>query len=244
MMVVAAAREIRDDELVFVGMRLPLLAFFVAKLNHAPGAIGLYENGVIRETPASRMLYTMADLPNLQHATFCGQMLDVMALLQQGRVGVGLLGAAEVDRMGNLNSTWGRRAGRTVRLPGAGGACDIVCLARRTVVLIAHEPERLVDRVEYVTSPGYGAGDGWRRAQGLPVGSGPAAIVTTMGVLRFATDGEAYLASIHPGVAVEDVLFHTGWALRVADELSETPAPTAGELAALRRFDPDHFWTH
>ncbi len=242
-MVVTAAREIRDGELVFVGMRLPLLAFLVAKRTHAPQAIGLYENGVIRETPAPHMLYTMADLPNLEGATFCGGMLDVMSLLQQGRVDLGLLGAAEVDRMGNLNTTWGRHEGRNVRLPGSGGACDIACLARRTVVLVPHDRRRLVDCVGYITSPGYGAGGAWRRAQGLPAGSGPAAIITTMGVLRFTAEGESCLVSVHSGVRVEDALANTGWPLQVSDELHETRAPSPAELDALRAFDPDRFWT-
>ena len=115
LMVAAAAREIRDGEWAFVGMRLPLLAFLVAKRLHAPRAVGLYENGLIREQPAPEMLYTMADPPNQRGATFCGQMIDVMSLLQQGRVDVGFLGAAEVDRHGNLNSTWGSRDGHAVQ---------------------------------------------------------------------------------------------------------------------------------
>ena len=241
-MVVAAAGEIRDGELVFVGMRLPMLAFLVAHRTHAPTAIGLYENGVIREEPAPELLYTMADPPNLLRATLCGTMLDVMGLLQQGRVNVGFLGAAEVDRMGNLNSTWGSRDGRHVRLPGSGGACDIACLAQRTVVLLEHDRRRLVERVQYITSPGYGSGNSWRRAQGLPARSGPSAVITTKGVLRFTPDGEAYLASIHPGVSVEEVLSNTGWTLRVADNLVETPAPRAQELAVMRELDPKGFW--
>jgi glutaconate CoA-transferase subunit B len=244
LMVAAAAREIRDAELVFVGMRLPLLAFLVAKRTHAPAAIGLYENGVIRESPAPEMLYTMADPPNLRGATQCGQMLDVMGLLQQGRVDVGFLGAAEVDRFGNLNSVWGHRAGQAIRLPGSGGACDIACLARRTVVLLEHDRTRLVERVNHVTSPGYGSGDSWRRAQGLPGGSGPSAVITTLGVLRFTGDGEAFLASVHPGVRVEDVLSNTGWTLRVAEDLLETGSPTPAELAVTRELDPDGFWTN
>jgi len=243
LMVAAAGREIRDAEMVFVGMRLPMLAFLVAKRTHAPAAIGLYENGVIRETPAAELLYTMADPPNLRGATLCGQMLDVMGLLQQGRVHVGFLGAAEVDRFGNLNSTWGRRGGQAIRLPGSGGACDIACLAQRTVVLLEHDRHRLVERVGHITSPGYGSGDSWRRAQGLPAGSGPSAVITTLGVLRFTSDGEAYLASIHPGVRVEDVLSNTGWTLSVADDLLETPAPSKAELAVMREVDPQGFWT-
>lgn len=243
LMVAATAREVRDGELAFVGMRLPLLSFLVAKRTHAPHAVGLYENGVIRETPSPELLYTMADPPNLRGATFCGQMLDVMSLMQQGRVNVGFLGAAEVDRFGNLNTTWGHRGGVQTRLPGSGGACDIACLAQRTVVLLQHEPARLVERVSYVTSPGYGSGNTWRRAQGLPAKSGPSALITTMGVLRFGADGEAYLASVHPGVRVEDVLANTGWTLRVADALMETPAPSDEELAVIRELDPKRFWT-
>lgn len=242
-MVAAAAREIADGELVFVGMRLPLLAFLVAKRTHAPHAIGLYENGVIRETPSPQMLYTMGDAPNLRGATFCGQMLDVMSLLQQGRVQVGFLGAAEVDRFGNLNSTWGRQGAENIRLPGSGGACDIACLAQRTVVLLAHERHRLSDRVAHVTSPGFGSGESWRRARGLPARSGPSAVITTRGILRFGADGEAFLASVHPGVEVEEVLANTSWTLRVADDLETTHLPTEAELRAMTELDPEKFWT-
>jgi glutaconate CoA-transferase, subunit B len=243
LMVAAAAREIRDGELVFVGMRLPLLAFLVAKQTHAPNAVGLYESGIIRETPATEPVYTMGDPPNLRGATFCGGMLDVMALLQQGRVDMGFLGAAELDRFGNLNTTWGQHDSRPIRLPGSGGACDIACLARRTVVLLEHNRRRLVERVRYITSPGYGVGDGWRRLQGLPARSGPCAVVTTLGVLRFTAEGEAFLASIHPGVRVEEILSNTGWTLRVADDVKETPEPTPAELGVMRKADPSGLWT-
>ncbi len=242
-MVAAAAREIHDRELVFVGMRLPMIAFAVAKRTHAPGAMGLFENGVIRDTPAPELLYTMGDPPNLRNASYCGDMLSVMSLLQQGRINVGFLGAAEVDRFGNLNTTWGSRGGQQMRLPGSGGACDIASLSQRTVVLLEHNRQRLVPRVGYITSPGNGTGNGWRRGQGLPLRSGPSAIITTMGVLRFGEDGEAYLASAHPGVSVEDVLSDTGWTLRVADDLATTPEPNAAELAVIREIDTNHFWT-
>lgn len=243
LMIAAAAREIGDGELVFVGMRLPMLAFLVARGTRAPSAIGLFENGIIRETPAPELLYTMGDPPNLRGATQCVQMIDVMGLLQQGRVHVGFLGAAEIDRFGNLNTTWGHRDRETQRLPGSGGACDIACLARRMVVLLVHQRERLCERVSHITSPGYGSGNGWRRAQGLPGDSGPSAIITTLGILRFGPDGEAYLASVHPGVSVEEVLANTGWTLRVADELMETIPPSDEELGVIRELDPNHFWT-
>ncbi len=241
-MVCAAAREIRDGEVVFVGMRLPLIAFVVAKKTHAPNAVGLFENGVIRNTPASELIYTMGDTPNIKGATQCLDMMGVMSLLQSGRVHLGFLGAAEVDRFANLNSTEVRGEGKFTRLPGSGGACDIASLAQRFVVLLEHSKRRLPERVSYVTSPGNGSGGSWRKDVGLPRG-GPAAVITTKSVLRFTEDGEAYLASVHPGVTVDDVLANTGWKLRVADEVRVTLAPTDAELATVREYDKEGFWT-
>src|SRR5438270_2158754 len=183
LVVSAAAREIHDGKVVFVGMRLPLIAFAVAKQTHAPNAVGLFENGVIRTTPARELIYTMADPPNILGATQCLDMLGVMSLLQSGRVDLGFLGAAEVDRFGNLNSTQvGNPGGEGfVKLPGWGGACDIASLAKRFIVLLEHSERRLPERVSYITSPGNGDGGesgAWRVRQGLPRG-GPAAAITT-----------------------------------------------------------------
>src|SRR5205823_6543424 len=136
LMVAAAAREIKNGEVVFVGMRLPLIAFVVAKKTHAPNAVGLFENGVIRTTPSPELIYTMADPPNILGATQCLDMMGVMSLLQAGRVHLGFLGAAEVDRYGNLNSTQVKGKDGMVRLPGSGGACDVASLAHRFVVLL------------------------------------------------------------------------------------------------------------
>ncbi len=242
LMVATAAREIRDRDVVFVGMRLPLIAFVVAKKNHAPNAVGLFENGVIRSTPAPELIYTMADPPNIFGATQCLDMMGVMSLLQAGRVHLGFLGAAEVDRFGNLNSTEVRGPKGVTRLPGSGGACDIASLAQRFVVLLEHSKERLPERVSYVTSPGNGDGSGWRQRVGLPRG-GPAAVITTKAVLRFGDDGEACLSSAHPGVEVEEVISSTGWKLRMAGEVSLTPEPSVEELKAIREYDKDGFWT-
>ena len=242
LMVAAAAREIRDREVVFVGMRLPLIAFVVAKRTHAPNAVGLFENGVIRSTPAPELIYTMADPPNILGATQCLDMMGVMSLLQSGRVDLGFLGAAEVDRYGNLNSTQVRGDKGLTRLPGSGGACDIASMAKRFVVLLEHSKRRLPARVSYVTSPGYGNGAGWRQRVGLARG-GPSAAITTKCVLRFGEDGEAYLATVHPGVSVEDVVENTGWKLKVAEHVTDTPAPTEAELRAIREYDTKGFWT-
>ena len=154
LMVCAAAREIKDGELVFVGMRLPLIAFVVAKKTHAPNAIGLFENGVIRSTPAPELIYTMADPPNILGATQCLDMLGVMSLLQSGRVDLGFLGAAEVDRFGNLNSTQVQGPRGMIRLPGR--AAPATSRHLRIVLLYCSNTrrERLPERVSFMTSPG------------------------------------------------------------------------------------------
>jgi glutaconate CoA-transferase subunit B len=260
LMVCAAAREIKDGEVVFVGMRLPLIAFVVAKQTHAPNAVGLFENGVVRTTPARELIYTMADPPNILGATQCLDMLSVMGMLQSGRVDLGFLGAAEVDRFGNLNSTQVRKANSEsqiakcdcIRLPGSGGACDIASLAKRFVVLLEHSRQRLPQRVNYITSPGNGEGGNWRSQVGLPRG-GPMAVITTKCILRFADEliagllgcetGEAYLAAVHPGVSVDEVVANTGWPLRVAHHVSETALPSERELHAIREYDREGFWT-
>src|SRR5438105_5421772 len=245
LMVAVASREIRDGDLVFVGMRLPILAYAVARNSHAPTARGLFEVGLMRDQPATEFLGTMGDPPNVAGALWATRMSNVMALLAQGLVDLGFIGGAEVDRFGNLNTSYvGDPARPKVKLPGSGGGADIAILSRRWVTLMRHERRRLVKDVSFITSPGFGAGSpGWRQRHGLP-GSGPAAIVTTMAVLRFPDGGgEAYLASLHPGSSLDDVRANTGWDLRVGPELAVTASPTAEELAELRRLDPDGFWT-
>jgi glutaconate CoA-transferase subunit B len=243
-MVTAAAREIRDGDLVFVGMRLPILAYGVARSSHAPSARALFELGLMRDEPAGAFLATMGDPPNVRGALWATRMSDVMALLAQGAVDLGFIGGAEVDRFGNLNTSYiGGPVRPATKLPGSGGGADIAILSRRWVTLMSHERRRLVERVSYVTSPGFGDGPGWRKRNGLP-GGGPTAIVTTMAVLRFPPGGgEAYLASVHPGRSVEQVRAETGWDLAVAAEVGTTPEPTDHELAEIRRLDPDGFWT-
>ena len=242
-MVVAAAREIQDGEVVFVGMRLPLVAFAVAKSTHAPNAVGLYENGVIREVPAESLIYTMADGPNLEGATMLGDMLQVMGPLASGKVNLGFLGAAQVDQYGNLNSTRVSSAKGDLRLPGSGGACDISCLAGRVVALMKHDSTRLVDKVDYITSPGWGDGPHWRSSQGLPRG-GTSALITTRGVIRFdAPDRRGLLASYHPGETIDSVKQNTGWKLDAASGCAVTSDPTPAERQAIERYDPQGFWT-
>src|SRR5438874_3791567 len=169
LMVAVAAREIADGELVFVGMRLPVLAFAVARSTHAPSALGLYEVGLMRASPASAFLGTMGDPPNVAGALWATRMSNVMALMAQGLVDLGFIGGAEVDRFGNLNTSYvGDPHEPNVKLPGSGGGADIAILSRRWVTLMSHEKRRLVDRVSFITSPGHGDGTPhWRRRNGL-----------------------------------------------------------------------------
>jgi glutaconate CoA-transferase, subunit B len=243
LMVSVAAREIKDHDVVFVGMRLPLLAFILAKKTHARGAIGLFENGVYREAPASGPIVTMSDPPNIHQATLCCEMLTVMGFLQKGLVNVGFIGGAEVDRFGNLNTTRIPQPEGFIRLPGSGGGGDIASLSQKLLIIMTHEKRRFVEKVGYVTSPGYGSGGNWRETQGL-VRGGPAAIITTLGVFRFHPETrEAYLAQIHPGVEPDQVRAATGWDLKIAPDLSITPRPVAEDLSIIREYDPKGFWT-
>jgi len=243
LMVIAAAREIRDGELAFVGMRLPLLGFAVAKELHAPNAIGIFENGVIRDWPALAPIFTMSDPPNVARALSCGGLLDVMGLLQNGRVNLGFIGGAEVDRFGNLNTHWVEEGGKKTRLPGSGGAADIATLAQRCIIIMNQERRRFLPRVHYVTSPGHGDGAGWRARKGLK-GGGPSRVITSMGIFSFDPEThEMVLSTFHPGTTLEQIQQQTGWPLRVAEDLRLTNSPTAAELAAVRKYDPKGIWT-
>ena len=251
LMVVCAARQIRDGERVFVGMRLPLLAFALAKYTHAPNCIGLFETGTIRDIPAAELLYTMGDPANISGALWTTGTRNVIGLMSAGEVQLGFIGGAEIDRYGNLNtSIIGNWQQPEVRLPGSGGGADIASLARRIAIIMPHERHRLRERVDFITSPGYGyadergpAGEQWRQRVGLPRG-GPAALITTLAVFSFeSTSGEALLQSYHPGTSIEQVQEQTGWQLRLASDCSETIPPGAEELRLIRACDPDGVWT-
>jgi glutaconate CoA-transferase subunit B len=251
LMVVCAARQIRDGECVFVGMRLPIIAFALAKRTHAPNSIGLFETGIMRDAPSKELLYTMGDAPNITGALWTTRTANLMGLMAAGEVQLGFIGGAEIDRYGNLNTSligdWQRPK---VRLPGSGGGADIASLSQRLAIIMPHEKHRLRERVDYVTSPGYGypdehgpAGVAWRRRVGLPRG-GPATLITTLAVFTFEPEtGEALLQSYHPGSSIAEVQEQTGWPLRLAPDCAETVPPSAEELRLIRECDPDRVWT-
>lgn len=242
LMIIAAAREIRDRELVFVGMRLPITAYGVARLTHAPDAVGLFEGGVARYQPAEGTLYTMCDPANQLGAAWTSGLLQVMGQLQRGRVDAGFIGGAEIDKFGNINTSYiGGHDACTVKLPGSGGAADIAAMARRLIAIMNHEKHRLVERVGYVTSPGYLSGGDSRARAGLA--GGPSAVITDRCVLRpYGESRELHIASIHPGHTLDEIRDNTGWDVKAIPNQAETPAPSAVEIAALRRVDKDGFW--
>lgn len=240
-MVCAAAAEIKDHDVVFVGMRLPLLAFLLAKSTHAPNATGIFENGVFRDTPAAGPIITMADPPNQSGALKLTDLAEVMTLLSGGRVDVGFIGGAQVDEFGHVNTHQVDKNGHMVRLPGSGGAADLACLAKRLLIVMPHEKHRLVPKVDYVTSPGWGPDHSWRERQGIKRG-GPSALITSLGVFRFP-NGKAVLERLHPGATLQEAYAATGWDLQVSPDLETTPRPTLQQIEIIRQFDPNRFWT-
>ncbi len=238
MMVVTAARMLKNGDRVFVGIGMPNLAVNLAKRLHAPDVHMIFEAGVIGAKP-SRLPLSIGDPCLVTGAGSVCSMFDVFAFyLQRGLIDIGFLGAAQVDRFGNLNSTViGSYERPKARLAGSGGACDIACLAKKVFVLIPHEKRRLPEKVDFITSPGFLGGRAERSSLGLE--GGPDTVITNKGVLRYDETGEMILTSIHPGVTVDEVLASTGWALKVSSTLEITPEPNDEELRILREeLDP------
>jgi glutaconate CoA-transferase subunit B len=241
LMAVAAAREIRDGEVVFAGTGLPMLGVMLAQRTHAPRCIIIFEAGTV-DSQLAHLPMSVGDPRVMRGAAGAAGLMEVFSYaLQAGRVDVGFLSGAQVDRFGNINSTSiGPNPRRpSVRFSGSGGACDIACLARRTIIIAKHEKRRFPERVDYITSPGWLEGGTTRQRSGLPWG-GPSTVVTTMGVMRFRTDSkEIYLASYHPGLKARAVAEATGFALDIR-EAEETIPPAEEELRILRdEVDPE-----
>ena len=180
-------------------------------------------------------------------AAMTGGLVNVMGMfLQGGHVDVGFLSGSQVDKFGNINTTAiGEYSSPKSRLPGSGGANSIGSLARKVLIIALHDRRRLVDRVDFITTPGYIDGPGAREKWGLSPGTGPSAIITNKAVLRFDSETrEAYLVSHHPGNTVEEIVENTGWELRVPDDVKETMPPTAEELRVIREvIDPTRMIT-
>jgi glutaconate CoA-transferase subunit B len=235
MMTVAAARTLRSGSVCFVGIGLPSTAANLARRLHAPDCVLVYESGCIGAKP-TRLPLSIGDGELAETADAVVSVPEIFAYwLQGGRISVGFLGAAQLDRYGNINSTViGSYDAPSVRLPGAGGAPEIAASAGEVIVIMRQTARAFVPRCDFRTSVGFGDGPGTREKLGLR-GAGPTLVITDLGVLRpDPATCELVLTELHPGVAVEDARAATGWDLRVADPVGVTEAPTTEELAALR----------
>ncbi len=243
-MAVRAAKELRDGDVVFVGIGLPNLACNLARATHAPNLVLIYESGAVGAVP-DRLPVSIGDPALVTGSLSVASMADIFMLyLQGGRIQVGFLGGAQVDRYGNINSTViGRYDAPKVRLPGSGGACEIAVHAERVIVAAPLSARSFPAEVDFITSPGQAGKHGTRKQLGQP-GGGPVRIVTDVGILEPSpADGELELVGIYPNVAVDDVKAKVGWPLRVRATLENIPAPTAAELHLLRDvLDPDQLY--
>ncbi|WP_037303625.1 CoA-transferase subunit beta [Amycolatopsis orientalis] len=236
MMSVAAARALGDGMSCFVGIGLPSTAANLARRGHAPNLTLIYESGCLGAKP-SRLPLSIGDGELADTADAVVSVPEVFNYwLQPGRIDVGFLGAAQLDKFGNINTTviGPDYANPKVRLPGAGGAPEIAASCREVFVVLRQSTRTFVEKVDFVTSFGHGTGKGDRERLGLP-GAGPTLVVTDLGLMRPDPEtAELTLTELHPGIEVDQVVAATGWKLKVAADLGTTPAPTEAELRILR----------
>jgi len=240
LMAVAAAREIKDREIVFAGTGLPMLGAMLAQHTNAPNCVIVFEAGAV-DCKLSHLPMSVGDPRTMRFASTATGLFDVFStVLQRGFIDVGFLGGAQVDMYGNINTTCiGDYHQPKVRFPGSGGSGDIACLSKRTIIIATHEKRRFPEHCDYITSPGWIGGPQGRKRAGLLWG-GPSAVITTLGVLRFDEQTKrAYLSSYHRGVTPRQVQENTGFELDVS-RAKETRPPTALEIRVLRdKVDPE-----
>jgi glutaconate CoA-transferase subunit B len=248
MMIVAAARALAGQHVCFVGVGLPNIAVNLAQRTVAPDLELVYEAGVFGARP-QRLPLSIGDPTIVTGSTAVVSMLELFGYyLQGGLIDVGFLGAAQIDRFGNINTTViGDYANPKTRLPGSGGACEIAINARQVFVIMRQSTRSFVERIDFRTSPGNlgGAEQAERiRREGGWLGRGPTVVVTDIGIYRFDDTGEMRLESLHPGATVDEALATVGWDLRVADTVAATPPPTDAELRLIREeLDPEGVYT-
>ena len=238
-MVVAAARRLDEDDVVFIGIGLPSKAANLARRTHAPGISMIYESGTLDTAPTVLPL-SIGD-PELSRTAKAVVSVPEMFnyWLQGGWIRTGFLAAAQIDRFGNLNTTViGDYGSPKVRLPGAGGAPEIAAFCSRTLILLRQSRRSFVETLDFVTSVGFLEGGGSRDRLEVS-GRGPQAVITDLGVLEPHPESrELILTAVHPGVSVDAVVKATGWSLQVADSVRETRPPTPRELEVLRALKP------
>jgi glutaconate CoA-transferase subunit B len=241
MMIVASARLLAGEKVCFVGVGPPNVACNLAQRTVSPDLQLVYEAGVFGARPA-RLPLSIGDPTLATGSTAIHGMFDLFSFyLQAGLIDVGFLGASQIDRFGNINTTViGEYEQPRVRLPGSGGACEIAINAGKVFVIMPQSRRSFVERIDFTTSPGNLAG---ARPRGW-IGAGPTAVVTGLGVYGFDGSGEMELRSTHPGVGLGEIREQTGWPLKVADDLRESPPPSPEELRLIREeLDPDGAYT-
>jgi glutaconate CoA-transferase subunit B len=240
LMACVASRVLENNKTVFVGTGLPLVASMLAQRLHAPDLVLIFEAGGIG--PKLPMIpISVGDSRTYYKSVMAASMDYSMGIAQQGLVDYGFLGAAQIDKYGNLNTTViGDHSKPKVRLPGSGGANDVGSLCTRTIILMRQDRRRFVNKLDFLTTPGYLSGPGAREEAGLPEDTGPYRVITQLAVMGFNNDTkEMTLVSVHPGVTVEDVKENTSFNLIVPDKVDVTEPPNQEELKLLREtIDP------
>jgi glutaconate CoA-transferase subunit B len=241
-MVIATSKYMLDRNTLFIGTGLPMVAAYFAKATHAPNAVLLFESGVLDPQP-KYIAKAVGDPRLISTARRVSGMMDSLLLLQGGRVDLGVLGCAQIDKFGNINTTAigsGGYAKPSTRLPGSGGANDIASMAKNFVIVTRHNSRTFVEKLDYLTSPGYLTGPGARKRAGL-IGGGPIAVVTDKCIFEFNQDTcEMFVKSIHPGVSAKDVIDATGFEISISPEVEHTSVPKSSELDILRnQIDPE-----
>ncbi len=233
LMIVNAARLLKDGDVVFVGVGQPNLACNLARRTHAPNLLMIYEAGVVGAQPA-RLPLSIGDPTLVSGATAVCSMYDVFAFyLQRGNVDVGFMGGAQIDRFGNINATViGNYQNPKVRLPGSGGSKEIAAWANRCYIMTPHQKRRFPEKVDFRTSAGFLSGRAERDAFHLR-GAGPLAVVTDLGILEPDETGELELTALHPGATTDSTKSNTGWDLKISAKLRVTDPPTDQELRIL-----------
>jgi glutaconate CoA-transferase, subunit B len=240
MMIVASARQLAGERVCFVGVGPPNIACNLAKRTVAPDLELVYEAGVFGSAPA-RLPLSIGDPTLVTGSTLVTSQFELFAYyLQGGLIDVGFLGASQIDRYGNINTTViGAYHNPKVRLPGSGGACEIAINAKKVFVIMPQSKRSFVEKIDFITSPGHLEGErpaGW--------GGGPTVVVTNLGVYHFGHDGTMRLASMHAGITIEKIRDNTSWELELTDDAVETPPPSNEELRLIREeLDPEGAYT-
>ena len=239
MMAVIAARTLEDGKSVFVGTGLPMIAAMLAQRTHAPNLLIVFEAGGIGPRVPTLPI-SVGDSRTFYQAVAASSMHEVMSLSQAGYLDYGFLGAAAIDRYGNINTTViGDYAAPKARLPGSGGANDVGSFCWQTIVIMRQEKRRFAAKVDFLTTPGYLTGPGAREAAGLPAGSGPYRVITQLGVYGFEESSKRLqLLAVHPGITVEAVQTESEFEILLAAEVGTSLPPTAEERALLHEIDP------